>query len=301
MPTLLSYTLTLPPAFRPGDILAFHRRDAQEVAEAVREASLRKGLVWNGLPGCLELHFQSGRADATLTIDGAAGAGCAARLEAMVQRMLGLTQDIEAFEHQHRHHPQVGALIARQTGLRVALAATPFEALTWAVAGQQISLSAAVSLRRKLILATGVRHTSGLMCYPDAERITALTVDALRAAGFSAAKANTLLTLARLVADGELPLDAWLQTLPVDAIREQLLSVRGIGPWTVAYALLRGFGWMDGSLHGDAAVRRSLQTVLGVEKKISENDARAWLAAFSPWRALLAAHLWAAPACERAP
>ena len=130
MPTLLSYTLTLPPAFRPGDILAFHRRDAQEVAEAVREASLRKGLVWNGLPGCLELHFQSGRADATLTIDGAAGAGCAARLEAMVQRMLGLTQDIEAFEHQHRHHPQVGALIARQTGLRVALAATPFEALT---------------------------------------------------------------------------------------------------------------------------------------------------------------------------
>ena len=97
----------------------------------------------------------------------------------------------------------------------------------------------------------------------------------------------------RLVADGELPLDAWLQTLPVDAIREQLLSVRGIGPWTVAYALLRGFGWMDGSLHGDAAVRRNLQTVLGVKEKISENDARAWLAAFSPWRALLAAHLWA--------
>ena len=102
MPTLLSYTLTLPPAFRPGDILAFHRRDAQEVAEAVREASLRKGLVWNGLPACLELHFQSGRADATLTIDGAAGAGCAARLEAMVHRMLGLTQDIVAVEPQHR-------------------------------------------------------------------------------------------------------------------------------------------------------------------------------------------------------
>ena len=79
MPSLLSCTLTLPPTFRPSDILAFHRRDAHEVAESVREASLRKGLVWNGLPGCLELHFQSGRADATLTIDGAAGAGCAAR------------------------------------------------------------------------------------------------------------------------------------------------------------------------------------------------------------------------------
>jgi DNA-3-methyladenine glycosylase II len=262
---------------------------------------LRKALVWNGSPACLTLHFGPDRADAALTIDGAPGAGCAARFEAMVHRMLGLTQDIDAFEAQHRHHPQVGAVIARQAGLRVAVAATPFEALTWAVTGQQISLGAAVSLRRKLILAAGVRHASGLMCYPDAERIAALTVDALRAAGFSAAKANTLLTLARLAADGELPLDAWLQTLPVDEIREHLLSVRGIGPWTVDYTLLRGFGWMDGSLHGDAAVRRSLQTVLGVEDKISEHDARAWLAAFSPWRALLAAHLWAANASSPAP
>lgn len=293
MPDMLSCTLTLPPAYRPGDILAFHRRDAQQVAESAGATSLRKGLVWNGSPACLTLQFRPDRAEATLTIDGTPGAGCAARFEAMVQRMLGLTQDIDAFETRHRHHPQVGALIARQAGLRVAVAATPFEALTWAVTGQQISLGAAVSLRRRLILAAGVRHAGGLMCYPDAERIAALTADQLRDAGFSAAKANTLLTLARLVADGALPLDTWLQTLPVEDIRARLLSVRGIGPWTVDYTLLRGFGWMDGSLHGDAAVRRSLQTLLGMEDKLGEHEARAWLAAFAPWRALLAAHLWA--------
>lgn len=294
MPAVLSCTFPLPPAYRPGDILAFHRRDPHEVAESAGAMSLRKGLVWSGLPACLALRFEPDRAEATLTIDDAGSAECAARFEAMVRRMLGLTQDIDAFEARHRHHPQVGGLIARQAGLRVAVAATPFEALTWAVTGQQISLVAAVSLRRKLILAAGVRHATGLMCYPDAERIAALTVDDLRAAGFSAAKANTLLSLARLVADGALPLDGWLQTLPIEEIRERLLSVRGIGPWTVDYTLLRGFGWMDGSLHGDAAVRRSLQGLLGREEKISEHDARAWLAAFSPWRALMAAHLWAA-------
>ncbi|HRP26734.1 MAG TPA: AlkA N-terminal domain-containing protein [Thauera sp.] len=294
MPTMLSCTVSLPPAYRQRDILAFHRRDPQEVAESATDTSLRKGLAWNGRPAHLELRFEPDRAEATLTIDDAGSAECAARFEAMVRRMLGLTQDIDAFEARHRHHPQVGALITRQAGLRVAVAATPFEALTWAVTGQQISLGAAVSLRRKLILAAGVRHASGLMCYPDAKRIAALTVDALGAAGFSAAKANTLLSLARLVADGALPLDTWLQTLPIDDIRERLLGVRGVGPWTVDYTLLRGFGWMDGSLHGDAAVRRSLQGLLGMEEKISEHDARAWLAAFSPWRALLAAHLWAA-------
>ncbi|KAI5915178.1 DNA-3-methyladenine glycosylase [Thauera sp. 2A1] len=300
MATVLSCAMSLPAAFRRREILAFHRRDAQEIAEAVAEsetdALLRKGLVWNGAPAHLQVRFRADCVEASMVIDGAGDAAGAERFEAMLDRMLGLAQDVDAFERQHRDHPQIGVLIVRQAGLRVPVATTPFEALTWAVTGQQISLGAAVSLRRKLILAAGVRNAGGLMCYPDAGRVAALSVDVLRQAGFSNAKANTLLTVARLAADGGLPLDAWLHAPPVDEIRRRLLEVRGVGPWTVDYTLLRGFGWMDGSLHGDAAVRRGLQALLGREDKIAENEARSWLAPFSPWRALLAAHLWAAGA-----
>ena len=116
----------------------------------------------------------------------------------------------------------------------------------------------------------------------------------MRQAGFSATKARTLLELAQLVADNRLPLDAWTHALPIDEMREQLQAVHGIGPWTVNYALLRGFGWLDGSLHGDAAVRRGLQALLDLPEKISEEETKEWLAAFSPWRALVAAHIWAA-------
>lgn len=93
--------------------------------------------------------------------------------------------------------------------------------------------------------------------------------------------------------EGRLPLDDWMRTLPVEEIRTQLEALHGIGPWTVNYALLRGFGWLDGSLHGDAAVRRGLQALLGQPEQVSEAQARAWLAEFSPWRALVGAHLWA--------
>jgi DNA-3-methyladenine glycosylase II len=54
-----------------------------------------------------------------------------------------------------------------------------------------------------------------------------------------------------------------------------------------------GFGWLDGSLHGDVAVRRGLQSLLSSSEKITEDSAKRWLAAFSPWQALVAAHLWA--------
>lgn len=289
----LTCSLALPATFRPNDILAFHRRDPQETAERVSDSALEKGIVWQGAPACLSIRFLEGRAEADLSVDGEMGSDSQSAFEAMVHRLLGLNQEIEAFEHRHRNHPQLGLLIADQPGLRVPVTATPFEALTWAVTGQQISVRAAMSLRRQLIIATNVHHGGGLLCYPQASQIAGLAEATLRQAGFSASKARTLLALSQGVVDNTLPLDTWTQTLPVEEIREQLMAIRGIGPWTVNYALLRGFGWLDGSLHGDVAVRSGLQMLLGSTEKISEEQTRKWLADFSPWRALIAAHLWA--------
>jgi DNA-3-methyladenine glycosylase II len=206
--------------------------------------------------------------------------------------MLGLSQQVEAFEQRYREHPQLGRLIVRQPGLRVPVTATPFEALTWAVMGQAISVQAAVSLRRKLILLAGLRHSSGLFCYPEAQHVALLDEDNLRQAGFSTAKARTLRTLSRLVGENRLPLEEWLQTVPVEEMQRRFQEVRGIGPWTISYVLLRGYGWLDGSLHGDIAVRKGLQALLALPDTISMEQARQWLAEFTPWRALVAAHLW---------
>jgi len=290
---VLKCRLDLPAGYRVADILKFHRRDTQALAERVEADALYKGLVWQGLPACLSVRFVDGSALAELAVDGAAGAGDEAALGRLVEHMLGLDQAIEAFELAYRNHTLLGQLLERQAGLRVPVAATPFEALTWAVAGQQISVGAALSLRRKLILAAGVLHSDGLMCYPDAAHVAALDEEQLRAAGFSQTKARTVRAISEQVLAGDLPLDDWLLELPVDAVRERLLAVRGIGPWTVNYTLLRGFGWLDGSLHGDVAVRRALQMLTGSVDKIGEAAARDWLAGFSPWRALVGAHLWA--------
>lgn len=293
MTAVLFCALALPAGYRPGDILAFHRRDALQVTECVAGSSLRKGLLWGGLPACLSLRFLPGQVEAELAIDGQVPAASQALFQAMASRILCLSQDVEAFERQHRSHPQLGVLIARQAGLRVPVAATPFEALTWAVTAQQISVNAAISLRRRLIAAVGTRHSAGLLCHPSAQQIAALSVETLRQAGFSTAKANTLLELSKMVAQSRLPLDAWLGALPVEAIRARLLAVRGVGPWTVDYTLLRGFGWLDGSLHGDAGVRRGLQRLLGMAEAPDQEYVRRWLAEFTPWRALVAGHLWA--------
>jgi DNA-3-methyladenine glycosylase II len=294
MTARFTLTHTLPADYRLDTLLAFHRRDAQHVSERVGTAELAKGLVWRGAPACLSMRFTPGQAEATLELDAGDDREDAAAFAAMTRRMLGLGQDVEAFEARFRDHHELGVLIAAHGGLRVPQAATPFEALSWAITGQQISVHAAVAMRRKLIQAVGMRHSGGLYCYPQAGQVAALDDAALRGAGFSSAKAATLLAIARAAASGALPLDAWAEALPdVAEVRAALLAVKGIGPWTVNYALLRGFGWLDGSLHGDVAVRRGVARLRGDADKPGEAAVRDWLAPFSPWRALVCAHLWA--------
>ena len=289
----LSLVLDLPAGFRREDILRFHRRDREEVAEAVGEDWLRKGLLWRGLPACLEVIFEDALARVRLQIDGPVVAADPVELKACVGRMLGLTQAVEAFEARFIAHPELGPLIARQRGLRVPVAASPFEALVWAIIGQQISVNAAISIRRKLILATGAPHSGGLCCHPDAPRLAATSEATLRAAGLTATKAATVLAVSAAAATEALPLTRWIEDLPAAEAEGLLLAQRGIGPWTVNYTLLRGYGWLDGSLHGDVAVRRSLQRLLGESTRLDAPRAADWLAGFSPWRALVAAHLWA--------
>lgn len=292
--TRLSCTLPLPRGYREHDFLEFHQRDPQGIAESIAGSCLNKGLLWDGLPACLTIRLTGTKADVELRLDGIVDGADEPALAEMARQMLGLNQPVEAFEQAYEGHPQLGLMIAKNPGLRVPQAATPFEALTWAVTGQQISVQAAISLRRKLILAAGARHSSGLACYPDAARIARLSPEQLRQAGFSQTKAQSLLTLSSMVVNDTLPLAQWaLNPPPASAIQDRLLSIRGIGPWTVNYALLRGFGWLDGSLHGDAAVRRGIQRLLARPDPVTEAEARAWLAPFTPWRALVSAHLWA--------
>ncbi|SCK30837.1 DNA-3-methyladenine glycosylase [Vogesella sp. LIG4] len=285
--------LPLPANFRADGFLDFHRRDAQQLAERVSGQTLEKGLLWRGLPALLRVALYPGHAEASLLLDGSAQPDDAAQLATTVRHMLGLTQPVEAFEAALADHPQLGPLLARQSGLRVPQTASAFEALAWAIIGQQISVAAAVSIRRRFIQAAGQRHSSGLYCLPDADCVAAMDEATLRGAGCTQGKAQTLLRLAAAVAGGELPLAAWQFAPDAAQIGKQLATMRGIGPWTISYALLRGFAWLDGSLHGDVAVRRNLQRLLGRSDKLEAAEVEAWLAPFAPWRALVAAHLWA--------
>jgi DNA-3-methyladenine glycosylase II len=119
--------------------------------------------------------------------------------------------------------------------------------------------------------------------------VARLDLEQLTSRKFSGAKAETLLRFARLVAEGALSLD---RADDAAAVGERLLAVKGIGPWTVNYGLLRGWGYADCSLHGDVAVRNAIGRLTGGERP-GMREAEAFLEAYRPHRTMAAAYLWA--------
>ena len=293
------YTLPLPDDYRVGDVLAFHRRDAESTAEEVSNERLRKGVLLDRVPVVLDIALPPAGSANAITIaqvsvhaDGALTATGREHARDAVLNILGLRIDPAPFYAFVKKDKLFAALARKQPGLRIVQSATVFEALTWAIIGQQINLSFAIALRRTFILLAGRQHSSGLWCYPDASRAAALSVDDLTSRKFSRAKAETILRLAALIASGELQLEL-ADDNSIEQISAALLAVKGIGPWTVNYGLLRGYGYADCSLHGDVAVRAALQTLLGEDIKPDIKRTEEILARYSPHRTMVAAHLWA--------
>jgi DNA-3-methyladenine glycosylase II len=282
------HTIALPAGYRRADAFTFHGRDADALAEHVDAdaGSIRKGVLLAGVPTVLDITLHDDHAECVADSDGAAAQ---ALIHAALVNMLGLRIDPAPFEQAVRNDPLLGPVVARQPGLRVIQSATVFEALTWAIIGQQINLPFAIALRRTFIGQAGRPHSSGLWCYPEAADVARLDVEQLTSRKFSGAKAETLLRFARLVADGALSLD---RTDDAAGVSERLLAVKGIGPWTVNYALLRGWGYADCSLHGDVAVRNAIGRLTGGERP-GMREAETFLEAYRPHRTMAAAYLWA--------
>ncbi|WP_374046042.1 DNA-3-methyladenine glycosylase 2 [Massilia sp. R2A-15] len=287
---MMQVTILLPAGYQSADVLAFHSRDAESVAEQVTEDRILKGVLLDGVPVLFDVALTPFEALCDVHADGALSPKAQQMVQEALLNILGLRIDPAPFLALAGEDDLLGDVARRRPHLRVVQSATIFEALTWAVIGQQINLTFAIALRRTFIQQAGVRHSSGVWCYPEAKQVAALELSDLTSRKFSGAKAETLLRLARLVAEGELRLD---RGDDIGSASAALLAVKGIGPWTVNYALLRGYGYADCSLHGDVAIRAAFQHLLGEDAKPDMPRTEALLERYKPHRTMAAAHLWA--------
>jgi AraC family transcriptional regulator of adaptative response / DNA-3-methyladenine glycosylase II len=209
------------------------------------------------------------------------------------RRMLDLDADPVAIDTVLSADPALRELIARAPGLRVPSHVDGFEVAVRTIVGQQVSVAGANTVLGRQVPTRGTAVDFALAvsfglthAFPAPEAFADADPATL---GMPTSRARTIIDLAQAVADGKLELDPGVDRA---AVREQLVEMRGIGPWTADYIVMRALAHPDVLLTTDLVLRRELD-----RRGITEVDAEQW----SPWRSYTGMHLWRASAdLERA-
>ena len=206
-----------------------------------------------------------------------------------VERMLGTAVRLDGWQRRAASIPWLGRLARALRGLKPPRYPRLWEACVNAVVFQQISIHAAVSIMGRLVEGLGepVSH-EGVRCivFPSAEQLLKAPDELLRGAGLSLNKRVHLRSIAEAIVSGTLQ-DEEIASLPTEQAAARLTKIRGIGPWSAAVVLLRGFGRLDTFPMGDSGVARSVKLLSGD----TTVDVGAVLKALGPLRGMLYYHL----------
>ena len=304
MPETADFTLALPAGYSAQGTLRFLGRDAESLCERVTARGFAKAVRLAGRPALLEVQVGARRARCRISAPSngrrsrpfAPAEVDAARL--IARRLLGLAGGDPADFERHARRIGQGRLVAGRPGLRIPLSAEPFEGLVWAILGQQVNVAFAATLRRRLITLCGEPVGDGAILHPTPEAVAALDLADLLPLQLSRGKAGYLVGAARAVASGELPLDR-LAGEPPEEVEARLLALRGVGPWTAQYVMLRALGLPDCAPVGDAGLAAALTRFYALDHRPGPEETRALLEPFRPYRSLATAHFWASLADAR--
>ncbi|MEM9670175.1 MAG: DNA-3-methyladenine glycosylase 2 family protein [Pseudomonadota bacterium] len=158
-----------------------------------------------------------------------------------------------------------------------------YETIATTIAYQQISVKAAAAIWAR------VKDAFGEIT-PQA--ITGASEEALRGCGLSRPKIKHMTSVAEACLTGELDLNR-LIAAPSDAARDELLRVKGIGPWTAELFLLYARGEMDAFPTADLGLMEAHKRLSDAENRMTKDEFTSHAERWKPWRGVAAHLLWA--------
>lgn len=150
-------------------------------------------------------------------------------------------------------------------GLRVVRVPWLYDMTCSAILQQRIRTVDAMREWRKITYRYGAPAPLGLRAFPQAEVLATVPQFALESIGIDARRAKTLLRFAR-----ELRFVSLRPGMEFDQLRQMLLRVSGIGPWTTETVLGYGAGDIDAAIPGDLHLPRIICYALAGEEDGSD-------------------------------
>lgn len=203
-------------------------------------------------------------------------------------------RDLTPFYQLIHKEPKLQFMVTEFAGLRLMGIPDLYEALVWSVIGQQINLSFAYKLKRRLVENFGESIDFGGQKYwtlPQPAVLSQLSKLDLQQLQFSERKAEYLIEIGRQFAQGLISKENLIQ-LPTATAIQKLCSIRGIGIWTANYALMKSMHRLECIAYGDTGLQAAMHKYLDYPKKPDNQMINQFFENYKGWEAYLNFYLW---------
>ncbi|NIJ54116.1 DNA-3-methyladenine glycosylase family protein [Dyadobacter arcticus] len=286
--------IPIPALFSFDECLWFLNRNYDDCLHVIKGNAIFKTLEIGGEVILIRIREKAAFLEVTI-LQGRASAENKAYLTDYVFEWFDMRHSIQPFYDLLIADGRFAYMTEAYKGLRLIGISNLFEAICWCIIGQQINLSFAYKLKRRLVERFGIETEQDGDVYhvfPAAEILSAANVDELKAIQFSQKKAEYIIGIANAFANGALSKKFLLDLPDFDSRKKALTDHKGIGIWTANYVLMKCLREPGGIPHGDVGLLNALSNHDIIKDRGEAGKIQALFDQYQGWESYLVFYLW---------
>ncbi|MGM0837338.1 MAG: DNA-3-methyladenine glycosylase family protein [Bacillota bacterium] len=221
--------------------------------------------------------------------------GVRERAASYVWEYFDMNQELGNFYKMADQEKVLQKIVNKYRGLRIICIPDLFEALTWAIIGQQINLIFAYTLKKRFVEHFGeclIFEGNTFWLFPEFETIAHIDIEDLRKLQFTSRKAEYITGVAKAMASGQITKEALLQQQEYQQVKNSLMAIRGVGAWTADYVMMKCLHHPAAFPVADVGLHNAIKHQLGLERKPTIGKIVEMSTTWEGWQAYATFYLW---------
>jgi DNA-3-methyladenine glycosylase II len=286
-----SILIPTPPQFSFEECLWFLNRNFDDCMLTIRDHCIYKALQLNGE----RVLIRVSEAEGAINVDILLGSIDKGVLISYISEWFDLERDIQPFYTLLAAEPSMAYMAEKYQGLRLVSITDMFEAICWSIIGQQINLTFAYKLKRRLVELFGskmVYEGESHYIFPEAEVLAQIEPEELKSLQFSQRKAEYIIIVARAFAEGIVSKQKVMELPALPEKQKLLTDLKGVGIWTANYVLIKSLREPASIPHGDVGLLQALQNHQVIERRDETELIARFFEKYQGWESYLVFYLW---------
>ncbi len=280
---MINISIKIPSLFSYNECLKFLNRSENECLFQVENGRIRKLFIIGEKPVLVELYQKNDAYLELLFLNILPSKDQITSIKCFIGNWMDLDYDLNPFYQMAKEDKLLATLVEKHNGLRLIGIPDFYEAICWAIIGQQINLTFAYSVKRSLVERFGNKYEfegSPYYHFPAPEKVLSITDRDFSDMKFSRQKIAYIRAVSKNIVDQKIDFNN-LANSGYDTAKKELTALYGIGNWSADYVLMKTFRNDQAFPIHDAGLQNALKKRLRLKSK---PDIDTILQLSKPWK-----------------